>query len=58
MVVKIEFLEDNRVYSIGIKRFLRLLLDYDVDDNKITTVVKELLSKDELRAEQQHDTRD
>ncbi len=47
MIVKVEWIEHNRVYSMGIVRFLKLL-GYDVDDKKIKQVVKQLLEQQEM----------
>lgn len=47
MIVKVEWLEHNRTYSIGIMRFLELL-GYDVDEKTIKRVVKQLLEQQEM----------
>ena len=44
MIVKIEFKEHNRNYSIGIMPFLKML-GYDEDEKHIKKVIKEYLSK-------------
>lgn len=47
MIVKVEWNEHNRTYSIGIMRFLKLL-GYDVDESEIKQVVKKLLEQQEM----------
>ncbi len=47
MIVKVEWNMHNRIYSIGIVRFLKLL-GYDVDDEQIKQVVKQLLEQQEM----------
>lgn len=47
MIVKVEWKEHNRTYSIGIKKFLKLL-GHDVDEAKIKRVVKKLLQQNEM----------
>lgn len=47
MVVKVEWIQHNRTYSIGITRFLELL-GYDVDDERIKQVVRTLLEQQEM----------
>lgn len=47
MIVKVEWIEHNRTYSIGITRFLKLL-GYDVDEKTIKQVVKKLLEQQEM----------
>lgn len=47
MIVKVEWIQHNRTYSIGIARFLELL-GYDVDEQQIKQVVKQLLEQQEM----------
>lgn len=44
MIVKVEWTEHNRKYSIGIIQFLKLL-GYEVDEATIKKVIYEHLSK-------------
>jgi len=44
MIVKVEWTEHNRTYSIGIIQFLKLL-GYDVDEKTIKEAVYKYLSK-------------
>jgi len=44
MIVKVEWKEHNRTYSIGIIKFLKLL-GYDENETTIKKAVKEYISK-------------
>ena len=43
-IVKISFIEHNREYTIGIKKFLQML-DADYTDEEILKVVRKILNK-------------
>lgn len=47
MIVKVEWIEHNRTYSIGVVKFLKML-GHDVDEAKIKRVVKKLLEQNEM----------
>jgi hypothetical protein len=46
MIVKVEWTEHNRTYSIGIVQFLKAL-GYDVDEKTIKEVIYRYLSTNE-----------
>jgi len=50
MIVKVEWTEHERRYTIGIKRFLKEL-GIDVNDEQIKTATKHLLEQEEFNAE-------
>lgn len=50
MIVKVEWKEHNRSYTIGIKRFLHEL-GIDVNDEKLIATTKKLLEQEEFNAE-------
>ena len=43
-IVKISFIRHNRVYEVGIKRFLEKL-DVEISDDEIMTAVRYILSE-------------
>ena len=47
MIVKVEWLDHNRTYSIGLMKFLKLL-GHDEDEAKVKKVVKKLLEQNEM----------
>ena len=51
MIVKVEFEDHDRVYTIGIQSFLKKL-KIDVKDEQIVRTIKKLLEQEEMHDEQ------